>query len=511
MSLALDQLGQLTEISSLNTNTLTSSLDNLAAAGVDQISIEGLAVSGVSATGNLADLTTLESAISASNTNAIGLPNALSLEISDAQANALADLGAPLTGLGGFSFANDNADVILDSAGATHLSTSLKDLQKLNIDAVQFTNQLGAEILTGDVGLDLGSGFGLSEIIAKPGLFNPDLNVTLNSNFGDDLLPNAASAQSLIDTLVSTGIDNLALQETLSSSVDWFDFDKTRALHALTSNDQQIGFEIGVAGSTGAAASANFDASLKKALADDFTSGIDFFKGVTTSTSYGQLIEALMQSGVTDFVVESGNVAISDSLASAMVESGMLQALPAANLIIDATAKTMEIAGAKIAHLYTDLKSMAGLDVDGIRVANDVSKVYIDLGLPMNDVNAIADVKALLASLDPANDAKLIGAAPNTPIDFNFAKHENGSSVDLSLVISSDLAKTLLESLGSSDIAHLSHLGIKEFAVLDNTIAGNLSANTIIPIPAPPSLPEVKIIGPNTNLFDELDPNKPHP
>jgi hypothetical protein len=315
----------------------------------------------------------------------------------------------------------------------------------------------------------------------------------------------------LIDTLVSTGIDNLALQETLSSSLDWFDFDKTLALHALSSNDQQIGFEIGVAGSTGAAASTNFDASLKKALADDFTSGIDFFKGVTTSASYGQLFEALMQSGVTDFVVESGNVAISDSLASAMVESGMLQALPAANLIIDATAKTMEIAGAKIAHLYTDLKSMAGLDVDGIRVANDVSKVYIDLGLPMNDVNAIADVKALLASLDPANDAKLIGAAPNTPIDFNFAKHENGSSVDLSLVISSDLAKTLLQSLGAGDIAHLSHLGIKEFAVLDNTSAGNLSANTIIPIPAPPSLPEVKIIGPNTNLFDELDPNKPHP
>jgi hypothetical protein len=120
-------------------------------------------------------------------------------------------------------------------------------------------------------------------------------------------------------------------------------------------------------------------------------------------------------------------------------------------------------------------------------------------------------VKALLASLDPANDAKLIGAAPNTPIDFNFAKHENGSSVDLSLVISSDLAKTLLQSLGAGDIAHLSHLGIKEFAVLDNTSAGNLSANTIIPIPAPPSLPEVKIIGPNMNLFDELDPNKPHP
>ena len=145
MSLALDQLGQLTELSGVTAN-LTASLDNLAATGIDSISIEQLNTAGV--LGATPALTTLESAISASNTNAIGLPNALSLEISDAQANALADFGAsPLTGLGGFSFANDSADVLLDSAGATHLSTSLKDLQKLNIDAVG---------ISGDLTVDLG-------------------------------------------------------------------------------------------------------------------------------------------------------------------------------------------------------------------------------------------------------------------------------------------------------------------------------------------------------------------
>jgi hypothetical protein len=113
-----------------------------------------------------------------------------------------------------------------------------------------------------------------------------------------------------------------------------------------------------------------------------------------------------------------------------------------------------------------------------------------------------------LASLDPANDAKLINAASTTPIDYSFATREDGSKVDVSLVISSDLAKTLFESLGSADISHLSHLGIKEFAVLDNTAAGNFSA--VVP-QGVPNMPAVQVIGQNTDLFNELDPLKPIP
>jgi hypothetical protein len=367
-------------------------------------------------------------------------------------------------------------------------------------------------MLSGDVGLELGSGFALNEIVAKPDFFKADLNVTLQTRLGDEALPNAANAQDLISVLTSAGFDTLGLRETLSDSVDWFDFDKTKALSALSADGRSIGFEVGVVGSSGTAPIANFDASLKKALSDDFTSGIDFFKGVTTTTSYGQLIEALVQSGVTDFVVESGNVAITDSLASAMVESGMLQALPAANLIIDATANLKSIAGMKdFAHLFTDFKSLANLDVDGIKVANGVSKLYIDLGLPTNDSNAISEIKSLLASLDPANDAKLINAPSTKPIDF--VTNEKGDKVDVSLVISSDLAKTLLESLGASDINHLSHLGIKEFAFLHNTSAGNFSAVVPQGIANMPDMPKVQVIGQSTDtaLFNELDPLKPIP
>ena len=190
----------------------------------------------------------------------------------------------------------------------------------------------------------------------------------------------------------------------------------------------------------------------------------------------------------------------------------MLQALPSANLIINATANLKSITGLNdFAHLFTDLKSLAGLDVDGIKVANGVSKVYIDLGLPTSDINAISEIKSLLASLDPANDAKLINAAPNTPIDYNFATREDGSKVDVSLVISSDLAKTLLESLGSAEINQLNHLGINEFAVLDNTATGNFSAVVPQGIANMPNMPAVQVIGQNTDLFNELDPLKPIP
>jgi hypothetical protein len=142
VSLALNQLGQLTDLNGVTTN-LTASLDNIAATGIDSISLEQLSTAGV--LGATSDIATLEAALSASNSNLVGLPNALSLEISDAQANALADLNA-------FSFNGaDSTDVILDSAGATQLSTSLKDLQKLNIDGIG---------IDGDLTLGLGSGEG---------------------------------------------------------------------------------------------------------------------------------------------------------------------------------------------------------------------------------------------------------------------------------------------------------------------------------------------------------------
>jgi len=310
------------------------------------------------------------------------------------------------------------------------------------------------------------------------------------------------------------GADEIALKETLSASVDWLDFTNLKdvATRDLVpgKGTGYLNFEIGVAGGTGAS-NQNFNTALSKAMATDAgdlalfgQSGVNLLNsGTTTPAQYGSLMTALTQSGVADFVVQSGTVQINDSLAAAMVASGMLQALPAANLIIDATARVqtaIDTGSLKFAHLYTDLKSLANLDVDGIRLANTVNKAYLDLGLPLDNATALADVKALLASLDPANDA-----IPFT----NFVQNANGTKVDnVSLVISSDIAKTILQGLDAVDMGRLEKLGINEFAVVDNTDKGNFTIDKVLPLPAVP-VTEVKIIG-NTSatndLWDELNP-----
>jgi hypothetical protein len=389
----------------------------------------------------------------------------------------------------------------------THLGTSLKELQKLGVDAVAFAGAgIGAHVTVQSGYADLGS------ILASPGLFADDLNVTLSTSLDDSLL--AASGSEIYNQLHDMGIDNIALQETLSASVDWFDFGNLKDIHdtdlVAGSGTGYLGFEVNVSGGT-TAASQNFNTALSKAISSDpgelalfGQSGIDLLNsGVTTPEQFGNLISALTQSGVTDFVVESGTVQINDSLASAMVSAGMLQALPTANLIIDATAKIQTTVDSidSFAHLYTNLKSLSELDVDGIRLANSVDHAYIDLGLPLDDTNALSDIKALLASLDPANDAK-----PFT----NFVQHLDGTKVnDVSLVISSDIAKTILEGLDTIDMGRLEKLGINNIAVVDNTAAHNLTVNDIVPLQATPVLPEVQIIGHNTTpgtLFDELNP-----
>jgi len=354
------------------------------------------------------------------------------------------------------------------------------------------------------------------------------------------------------------GIDNIALKETLSASVDWFDFSNLKDIHntdlVAGPGTRYLGFQINVSGGT-TPTSQNLNTALSKAISSSPGElalfgqlGIDLLNsGVTTPEQFGNLISALTQSGVTDFVVERGTVQINDSLASAMVSAGMLQALPTANLIIDATADIQTTVDSidSFAHLYTNLKSLSELDVDGIILANSVNHLYIDLGLPLDDTKALADIKGLLASLDPANDAK--------PVT-NFVQHLDGTKVDdVSLVISSDIAKTILEGLDTIDMGRLEKLGINNIAVVDNTVErnltvndigslqatpvlpdtgsldklgtnniaavdktavdktaeNNLKVNDIVPLQATPVLPEVKIIGHTDvagTLFDELNP-----
>ena len=205
----------------------------------------------------------------------------------------------------------------------------------------------------------------------------------------------------------------------------------------------------------------------------------------------------------------------------------MLQALPQANLILDASADLYRVASdagfykdAEIARLSTSLKSMADLGVDGV-LSGNANQLFIDLGLPTNDPDAMSDIHDLLSALDPANTAK--------PIAFD----ANGQKVGISLIISDAEAAIIKAGNGftQSDLVHLSHLGVTDVVVggsgdtsaskslleaklttqaAQDAATNELAAKSTTPSSAP-VLPDVKVIGQSDTLHEILDPTKLHP
>jgi hypothetical protein len=284
------------------------------------------------------------------------------------------------------------------------------------------------------------------------------------------------------------------------------------------------------------ALSAEFNYLKNNAVGDlqDFgATGIDLLHQYAAPDQYGALIDALTKSGVTEFVVESKNIEIGDSLAAALVDSGMLHALPSSNLVIDASHTPMfdlpgfnDLAPEHMGvHLFTTMNDLAQLGVDQVSGIS-ADHVYIDLGRAITgkdvitgvDQNIIQEISDLLHSLDPANEAKPIF----------------GVGVSGAMVINSDMAN-LIHSQGglSAQLVHaLNNIGINEIDVLadkgnDPSVTSNLvkdsqgkwasALDTSIPDPAAPvaqTLPvqmQVKIIGADTDptLHDQLLPHVP--
>jgi hypothetical protein len=208
----------------------------------------------------------------------------------------------------------------------------------------------------------------------------------------------------------------------------------------------------------------------------------------------------LTASGVSDFVVDTGSVQVSDALAAALVDAGMLQALPAANLVLDASAEVNN----HYAHLATTLKSISDLGVNAIETGA-ANHLYVDLGLPTDDPEAMADISELLNALDPANHAT------------DLARDQNGKAVDISLVISGDMASAIEKAGGftEADMRHFENLGIHQIAVVDPSASadspnpvGLISDAAVKQTNTP--LPEVKLIGADDPMYHELHhPNTP--
>ncbi|BDU58219.1 hypothetical protein LMORI2_12010 [Limnohabitans sp. MORI2] len=114
------------------------------------------------------------------------------------------------------------------------------------------------------------------------------------------------------------------------------------------------------------------------------------------NTTFGQLIGALQEAGIHDYIVDGFNdgnsfLALPDSLAAALQEAGMLSALPDANFKLDTTHN----ATFNTSHqaLNTSLSAMSELGIDEVVSADTVNKFFVELG---NNT----DVAAIIAGFE---------------------------------------------------------------------------------------------------------------
>ena len=432
----------------------------------------------------------------------------------------------------------EHDEITLDANG-THLNNSLKGLEKLHVDAVNIASGAVIEADGNDINLNLFSAgdsvSSLSDVLkdSMP-VFEESADVTLDLLNNPDSLTNVSGDlhellqnTQMIDRLVDHGIDQLAIHESLSLTDDWLHLDDITAIHK---DNSKLEFDIKVSGNhidtnsydyrhSHDSVASEYELSKSALSLDDAFAEYTAFKFDLSHDKYGDLIKSLAESGINEFVVESDNVEITDNLASALVHAGMLQALPAANLILDASANAMsQIEGA--ARLATSLRSMAELCVDGIQ-SHGSNQLYIDLGMPATEQFAMQDISDLLAALDPSNTAKPIG----------FDQH--GNPVHISLILNDETAEAITAKGGfsSTDLQHLSHIGVNKIDILsdsedststksavdaglvkpENASAAEalLAGETTSGAPVAP-LPEVKVIGIPDPLHDILDPTKLH-
>ena len=420
------------------------------------------------------------------------------LHITDAQAHQLITHGLEFA-------AQDN--ITLDAAGGTHLQTSLKELQKLGIDQVAVSGGVVDVNGVEHFRLNLGAGdslldTGLPQFVLDDPLNADTKSLAVSLDVFDALQLDEVS--DIASVLRQAGItevgDTLSLEEILSNT----NHPSWSAMHTDIAQLNQAGIDF-VQHIVG---KGNLDLALAQEISglDSLLStqtdlsnidqavqdGVDLLSQFTTSNNYGNLIDALTGSGVTDIAVDSGDVEISDPLAAALVDAGMLQALPEANIVIDARSSGD--------HLFTSLKAIADLGVDQINVG--ASHVYVNLGLPVDDQNAMDDISAILKSLDLSSLAKPIF----------------GENTTASLVIDNATAQAI-QSAGGLDqgmVTALHQLGFNEIDVLAPSIEqghSNLIQSGSALVAQTPAVPvEVKVIGqadPATqDLHDHILPHK---
>jgi hypothetical protein len=241
----------------------------------------------------------------------------------------------------------------------------LKDLQKIGVDAIH-SNYTSVELQLGDNNSSL-------EPTDHLPVFDQGLNVTL-----DITGPQLDEIANLQSVLHESGIDSIALSSSDihdSSAIDKIDWNQNDLSLMLKINDSQTLNTDFVSDS---------NVGNAHAVLTELLGGIDVLSTLSDNSTFGDLIGVLHESGLGHIEIAApaqDAVHISDGLASALADSGMLSALPQANVLIDTQSSFMS----------SSLKTLSDLGVDGVTSSG---KVYVGLGADIH----VSDLHNILAS-----------------------------------------------------------------------------------------------------------------
>ncbi|MET0270587.1 MAG: tandem-95 repeat protein, partial [Sphingomonas sp.] len=330
---------------------------------------------------------------------ALGRANVDTLDMADDVASITDDQAANLIAAG-LQFSD--ADLVTVETQGTEMSTTLRGLHDLKVDAIAVKPGLAALVVeAGDLtGLSAAELPQFDAIVA-----DADLDVTLRVEAGE-LGELARLAQALRDA----GIDRIVTDQDPATQ----DPAQAEALAAIT---RDFGIDIAYDGGQPADAR-SFAVQAEPDLLAELRSGY----------------EGLDDDGT------GGVYRIADGAHHALAESGLLRAYTADTLVIDGTGATSD-------KLLTTLKDIADMGIDEVRLADQGdAPVYIDLGLADEGES---EIRALLRSLEHGQDGP-------DPI-FQGAEK-------VALVLDADAAHALAQVDGAAE--QLKAIGFTEIDVL---------------------------------------------
>ena len=206
--------------------------------------------------------------------------------------------------------------------------------------------------------------------------------------------------------------------------------------------------------------------------------GVDILAktNLADGATWNTLIETLKHAGLDNIEVESNaNLHIGDELSAALYESGMLHALPDANIEIDV--------GADTRLLSTSLKAMADLGVDKVNYSGE--KVFVKLGVTENELSGIHDLFSAFG-LDNAGkspqDQKIFAKEAGLVLDQTSAEALGFKYSDFGLPETADEAKVtdLMQQLSKLGITEVDVVGTNSIDVHVYSMSEGAVAQTTI-------------------------------